>query len=367
MADALFNADSVGQLAAEYAAAVPGFDAARFSGAALAGFADRALLARLDWLADCLSAQLDPEFPRMADQMQAAMPAVLNPDARDDDFGRFIHAVPGILAVRYGLEDHPERALELIYDATKRFSMEFYIRPFINRWPDRTVARLTAWAQDENYHVRRLVSEGTRPRLPWAKNITMTSEARVPLLQALHADRTRYVTRSVANHLNDLSKEDPDLVVSLLAEWQRERRQAPKELDWMRRHGLRTLVKQGHAPAMAALGYHRDAQVSVTASVAASVVAMGDAVVFDVTVTAATETPVLVDYRIRFARPGGKSAEKVFKLRQGVVHQCAPYTVRKAHKLKAGASTFALHPGPHRITVQVNGCDHAVLDFDLTG
>lgn len=97
--------------------------------------------------------------------------------------------------------------------------MEFYIRPFLNRWPDETLARLSLWAQDENYHVRRLVSEGTRPRLPWAKSVTLTQEQTIPFLDALHADIARFVTRSVANHMNDISKINADTVVSLLADW----------------------------------------------------------------------------------------------------------------------------------------------------
>ncbi len=171
--DHLFNGDTVGRLAAEYAAAVPGFDAARFEAEALAGFPDRELMARLEWMADCLEPQLAMDFPAMADQLEAAMPAPLDPALRDDDFGHFIHALPGILAVRHGLEAHRDRALDLLYAATQRFSMEFYIRPFLNRWPDETLARLAIWARDDNYHVRRLVSEGTRPRLPWARAVRL--------------------------------------------------------------------------------------------------------------------------------------------------------------------------------------------------
>ena len=164
--DHLFNAETIGDLAAEYAAALPVFDAGPFQQEVLAGLPGRALLERLEWIADCLEPRLAPDFPTLADQVEAAMPPPLDPGRRDDDFGRFIHAVPGILAVRHGLEAHRNRALDLLYAATQRFSMEFYIRPFLNWWPEETLARLALWARDENYHVRRLVSEGTRPKLP---------------------------------------------------------------------------------------------------------------------------------------------------------------------------------------------------------
>jgi len=193
--DQLFNAQTIGQLAGEYAAGIAGFDAARFEREAMSGFAERELLARMDWMADCLERQLAADFPTMAYQLEAAMPTRLSPDKTDDDFGHFIHGLPGILAVRHGLKHHRDRALDLLYAATQRFSMEFYIRPFLNRWPDETLARLQLWAGDDNYHVRRLVSEGTRPKLPWAKAVRLGTDETVPLLNKLHSDPTRYVDR----------------------------------------------------------------------------------------------------------------------------------------------------------------------------
>ena len=364
--DHKFNAQTVRQLAQEYAAEIPSFDAAKFESEALSGFAVRELMQRLEWMADCVESQLSSDFLTLADQLEAAMPSRLDPALTDDDFGHFIHAIPGILAVRHGLENHCERALDLIFVATQRFSMEFYIRPFLNRWPEETLARLAEWSKDENYHVRRLVSEGTRPRLPWAKSVTLTQEQTVPLLNGLQGDQTRYVTRSVANHLNDIAKIDADRVVALLQDWSIAGKQSAKELDWMTRHSLRTLVKQGHAGALDLLGFRADAPVLVSAEILTPVVAMGDAVSFEIEITSQTDCPVLVDYRIDFARADGKRAEKVFKLKQGKVCFGAPLTLKKSHKLKAGASTFTLYEGPHRITIQVNGMDHTVLNFELT-
>lgn len=363
--DHLFNAQSMAQLAAEYSKGVPSFDAARFQREALAGFGERELMQRLEWIADCVSSQLSPDFTVLAKQLIAAMPQRLDPSLKDDDFGHFIHAIPGILAVRHGLEEHRELALELLYEATQRFSMEFYIRPFLNRWPDQTLARLAVWARDPNYHVRRLVSEGTRPKLPWAKAVDLSQDQSVPLLEMLYGDPTRYVTRSVANHLNDIAKIDPDLVVSLLDRWGVGGKQSAKELDWMTRHGLRTLIKQGHAGALSLLGFRADAPVQVSARMLTPIVKMGQAASFEVDIEATQDCPVLVDYRISFARSGGKRSEKVFKLKQGTTRVGAPLSISKTHKLKAGASTFTLYEGAHSITIQVNGVDHTVLDFEL--
>lgn len=364
--DALFNPETVGQLAEEYASGIAGFDAGRFTRDALAGFPDRELMARMEWMADCLEGQLSPDFNTMADQLEAAMPPALSLEHSDDDFGHFIHALPGILAARHGVENHRPRAMELLYRATQRFSMEFYIRAFLIRWPEETLADLTRWASDENYHVRRLVSEGTRPRLPWAKAVGLSPEQTLPLLDTLHNDPTRYVTRSVANHLNDLSRSVPDDVVARLRSWHSDARQDKKELDWMTRHALRSLVKSGHAGALAALGYRSDVDVEARIMLHTPQVEIGHDLIFDCQIASQTALPLLVDYRIDFARPEGKRGQKVFKLKQGQTTPTRPFEVSKKHKLKAGATTFTWYPGTHRLILQVNGIDRTSVQFEVT-
>jgi len=307
LADQLFNEQTISDLAAQHAAALPGFDAADFTQEVVSRFPELALMERLEWIVDCLEKRLSDDFPTMADQLEAAMPPVLDPTLTDDDFGQFTHAPPGYLAVRHGLEDHRERALDLIYENTKRFAMEWPIRPFLNRWPEETLARLKLWARDENYHVRRLVSEGTRPKLPWAKKLDMEVTTPLPLLDMLHADKTRYVTRSVANHLNDIAKTHPDLVVKTLQDWQKRREQAQKELDWMTRHALRTLIKQGHVGAMELLGFKADAPVSLKRlSLKNTDIAPGDALEFELDLQASEASAVIIDYVIHFQKAGAK-------------------------------------------------------------
>jgi len=363
--DHLFNAESIGDLAAEYAAAWPDFDAERFTAEVLAGFPGRELMQRLDWIADCLEPSLPAGFPAMAEALEAAMPPPLDPTLTDDDFGRFIHAVPGIIAVRHGLEGDRDRALDLLHEATQRFSMEFYIRPFLNRWPEETLARLSLWAGSDNYHVRRLVSEGTRPKLPWARAVDLSPERTLPLLDRLHADRARYVTRSVANHLNDLTKTVPDRVIAHLEDWQGRSDQTAKELDWMTRHALRTQVKAGAPQALRLLGFDPDAALEVGLSLVATKIRIGETLDVAVTLTASKDTPVIVDYVLFFPTASGKTRQKTFKLKQSTVPARQELRLTKAHKLKANATTFALIPGPHRIEVQVNGRIRAKASFDL--
>lgn len=361
LADQLFNAESAGALAQE-ASVLPGFDAGRFLDHVLPRFDGLGVHARLGVLADGLEAQLPSDFNAMAEALEATLPEPLDPARKDDDFGRFIHAVHGVLAARHGLE-HPERALDLLHAATQRFSMEYAIRPFLNRWPDLVLARMQGWVRDPHYHVRRLVSEGTRPKLPWGMRITLDPRAPLPLLDVLHADDTRFVTRSVANHLNDLGKTDPDAVLGRLTAWHQSGAQAPRELDWITRHALRTAVKRGETGALALLGYRPDLPVTARLEIQPEL-RIGEVL----TIAASLESPeagrVLVDYRLRFARPAG-SAEKVFKLKAAELAPGKPLTLSKGHRMKGDASTFRLHPGPHAVILQVNGRDLAESGFTL--
>lgn len=364
--DHLFNAQSLGDLAREYEAGVAGFSAQTFLDEVLPKLPALELMARIEAMADGIEAQLAPDFSTMADQIEAAMVPPLDASLSDDDFGRFIHSVPGVLAVRHGLEPDPTRALDLLYQATQRFSMEFYIRAFLNRWPEETMTRMAAWAGDTNYHVRRLVSEGTRPKLPWARAITLDPMAPLPLLERLHADPTRFVTRSVANHLNDIAKIAPDTVVETLTRWRDLGQQDAKELEWMTRHALRTLIKQGHAGALALLGYTRDVPVHLASlTVQEPEVPRGAALEFAFELTADRRSPVLVDYVISFAKADGRLSPKTFKLKQGVASPNKPFVAKKTHKFKWDATTFKLFPGAHRLAIQVNGVIKGTVDFTL--
>lgn len=361
--DELFNAETVGRLASGFRTADPGFDP-DFEARVLSRFPELELKQRIDWIADCLIEALPVPFPDMAARITAALPPPLDPTRTDDDFGSFIYAPLGEVAVKRGLEDHRDLSLDLIETLTQRFSMEFAIRPFLNRWPEETMARLADWADHPSYHVRRLVSEGSRPRLPWGIGIPLPPGTALPLLDRLHADPARFVTRSVANHLNDISKHDPALVVDALTRWQTAGRQRPEELAWMTRHALRDLVKKGDPGAMALLGYRMDVPITADLSLPATA-RIGESFDLRATLTAGEDLPVLVDYAIAFIRPSG-IRRKVHKLTTATLTAGAPLTLTKRHKLPASATTYSLHPGPHEVELLVNGRVRATAVVTLT-
>lgn len=364
MKDQFFNEGKVRYLADLFARAVPEFDASEFQARVMARLPELELKARLNWIAECLGETLPGGLDRVGPAILAALPEPLDPDLTDNDFGDFIFAPLGEWVARIGQED-PQRSLDLIEALTQRFSMEFAVRPFLNRSPEAVLERMRGWCGHESYHVRRLVSEGTRPRLPWGSGIGLTAEETLPLLDQLHADGTRFVTRSVANHLNDIARSDPGAVLARLQQWRAEGRQRPEELRWMTGHSLRGLVKAGHPGALKMLGYDPEAELSVDLAVTAPA-RIGGALEFRAKLTAPQPLPVLVDYIVHFRRPGGRISAKVHKLKQAAITG-KPLVLTKVHRLKGDATTFTLVPGAHRLELQVNGKVRAAVDFELLG
>lgn len=360
--DQLFNQEKTRYLAGLFSS--DQFNADAFEARVMQRLPELELKERINWIAECLAESVPGDLPEIAPTLKAALPPPLDPTRSDDDFGDFIFAPLGEWVVNVGM-DHPDLALDLIEEITQRFSMEWAIRPFLNRWPDQVLSRMESWCDHPSYHVRRLVSEGTRPRLPWGLAVGLELTDPLPLLDRLHGDPTRYVTRSVANHLNDITKKHPDLVLERLTQWERGGQQQSDELRWITSHALRGLVKSGHPAAMKMLGYDPEAELDVLV-VVKDEARIGDALEFEITVQGTPGQPVLVDYIIHFLRPGGKVSAKVHKLKQAEIGKDG-LILKKRHKLKGDATTFKLVPGPHRMEIQINGRVQKEVDFDLLG
>ncbi len=364
--DHLFNAETVGRLGGHFEDAGV-FKAAPFVADVMAEMLPLELKARINLIAEVLGRYLPREFPKAAQAISGALPPPLDPTLTDDDFGHFIYAPLGVYVENHGLEGHLDQSLDTLEQITQRFSMEYSIRAFLNKHPDATLARLQDWISHDHYHVRRLVSEGTRPKLPWGQGIGLTSDQTLPLLDQLQADPTRFVTRSVANHLNDITKKDPDAVITRLENWQADGTQKGKELDWMRKHALRGLIKAGHPGAMTHLGYSPDAPVILSQfSISPDSIARGESVEIALTLQADTNVPLIVDYVIDFMKANGTTAPKVFKIKVLDAKAGKPVVIKKKHTFKDNATTFTLYPGAHQLHVQVNGRSVASVPFELT-
>jgi 3-methyladenine DNA glycosylase AlkC len=255
------------------------------------------------------------------------------------------------------------------YELTQRFTAEFSIRVFLERYPEATLARLREWARDPNVHVRRLVSEGTRPRLPWAPRLRSFQDDPRPvleLLELLKDDPELYVRRSVANNLNDIGKDNPAALVETCRRWLDG---ASAERRWLVRHALRSAVKRGDPDALALLGFGAEAVVAVRdLRIEPTVAPIGGSVTVAVELAneSAETQPLLVDLRIHFVKANGKTSPKVFKLKELELEPGASARLGKTISL-AQHSTRTHYPGRHRVELLVNGRASEAGAFDVVG
>lgn len=363
--DLLFNEDKVAQIAAELSRAQPTFDAAAFTDEVVSRFPGLELKQRIAWIADCLQASLPSDYRRAVRVLLRSLPAPCDPARSDGDFGDFIYAPYAEYVARHGCTRRDlEFSLTALRELTTRFSAEDAIRTFINAFPDETRTTLIEWTTDDHYHVRRLCSEGTRPRLPWSRRLTTAVDYAVPLLDRLYGDPTRFVTRSVANHVNDISKVDPGLALGLLRRWRESGQQDVREMDYIVRHATRSLVKQGDGRAMELLGIPARPAVTLSEIQIPEQVQLGSALEFAFTIRALEDTEVIADYVLHYhGKSGGLTGRKVFKLKRISLAKGEQATLTKRHLLRAGMTTREIRPGRHELEIQLNGLSQCRCSF----
>lgn len=243
----------------------PGFAARAFEEHALAGLDGLGLMQRGRRIAQALHQFL----PGSYSEAVAILLASLTPartDAEEFGLAELFHLPHSFFIADYGRDpaynqgqDPFEASMRALYELTTRFTSEFAIREFLLEQPERTLEQIRAWLNDPNPHVRRLCSEGTRPRLPWGKRIpALVADPRptLPILEALNNDPSLYVRRSVANHLGDIAKDHPELVFSICERWLGAG--APPEVKWVIRHALRHPAKKGNPWALEIRAAARD-------------------------------------------------------------------------------------------------------------
>jgi 3-methyladenine DNA glycosylase AlkC len=264
--------------------------------------------------------------------------------------------------------DHFEEAFDLMYLLTQDFTSEFAIRPFLKKDFNRCLKKLSKWIEDENVHIRRWVSEGTRPILPWGGKIQAFIENPITLnlIEKLKYDEELYVRKSVANHLNDISKSHPQLVVETLKRWEAK---APKthveKIRWIKKHSLRTLIKNGHPEALALMGASKQVDCKISKLVLnKKTYQLGDDIIFsfDVISTSRKSQNLIVDYGIRFCKSGGKSSIKIFKLKVLNILPGETKSFRKTHSLRK-ITTMKFYSGMHELILQINGSTHEKVSW----
>ena len=362
-----FCAPLVRRLARAVEQVHPRFPSGAFIRDAVAGLDELELLDRGKHIAAALAKHLPPAYPEAIEVLLRS----LGPEHAQDELlgvgmAPFFYLPHVVFVAERGL-DHFDLSMRAQYELTKRFSAEASIRPYIARDPERTFAVLRGWARDGDAHVRRLVSEGTRLRLPWAMRVPWLDQnpARVlELLELLKDDPTTLVRRSVANNLNDLGKIHPELLHETCAGWLTG---ASDERRALVEHALRSAIKRGEAGALALLGFGKKPSVAIeSVHFAPRRVTIGGhvAVRFTVRSTARVAQDLLVDLRVHFVKASGRATPKAFKLKR--------ITLPAGGQVElAGRVSLAVHttrqprPGRHAVDLVVNGAIMPAGAFDV--
>ncbi len=343
------------------------FDSRRFERTVLNNFEDLEMKARAMRMADALEATLpggdEAAFAQACDIVESALgpPVPVNGvageprDIAKDGLAGWIVWPLGEFVARQGIE-HPQRALVALHALTQRLTAEFAIRPFIVRHPTLVFDTLMRWTGDDSAHVRRLCSEGSRPRLPWGlrlKALIDDPSPTLPILAALQDDPSEYVRRSVANHLNDIAKDHPDIVVR----WVRDHQPgATAQRQAMLRHASRTLVKRGHADMLALWGAGAAFEGKLALSLSPTRLAIGDNVELALRVASTSRDAqrLVIDLVVHYVKANGSTSPKVFK---GWTIELAPGEKRDLRKaLPMRDVSIRRHfAGKHLVAVQVNG------------
>ena len=324
------------------------------------GFKDRANL-----ITSALVDFLPNDFPTSAQIIKSTFGPLQDEDINWESF----FYMPYALYVEWQgcKKEYLAISFDLLKEITKRFTSEFAIRLFIIEFPNETLPVLKEWAKDENHHVRRLVSEGSRPRLPWAKAIKSFKKDPTPallLLEILKNDDSRYVQKSVANHMNDITKDNPELALEVLARWKKDN---SPNTNWIVKHALRSEAKKGTTKALEILGYSSSPKIeTIDFKLNKNKVKIGEEIRFEFSIlNKGNKTEhLMVDYICHFMKSNGKTAPKTFKINTVKLKKDESIKVIKKQSFKL-ISTRKIYAGEHRIELFINGISFDELCFNL--
>lgn len=342
----IFNRARLEHFARETAAIHPGFDGERFLTLASEGLDDLSIMQRLRQIAVSFHATLPGPYEKNIEILWALAPRI--------NHGFASITLPEYVAL-YG-HDHFDLSMKALAFFTQFGSSEFAIRHFLQTDMARTLTVMESWSQDDNEHVRRLSSEGCRPRLPWSFQLKplITDPSPVAIiLENLRSDPALYVRKSVANHLNDITKDHPDWVLQKIAGWD----QANAHSAWIIRQALRTLIKKGDARALHVLGAGHKAEVTVDSfSVTPPELKLGGTVkiVAHITSTATASQKLVVDYAVHYVKKAGGTSKKVFKWKEITLDAGAGIELSISRAIR-DFTTRVHYPGRHAVELIVNG------------
>ena len=345
----MFNHNTVSKLSEAVAAAYPEFPGKAFLlGVFDADWDQRALKERVRHITETLRKYLPKGYRDALMVLTESLPRLGEQGFEKMVFPDFVEL--------YGLEDW-EQSIPALEFFTQHISAEFAIRPFIDRYPEKTLPKMLSWATHLHPGVRRLASEGCRPRLPWGmrlKSLVSDPSPILPILELLKDDEREEIRRSVANNLNDISKDHPEIVLEVLRKWQDP---GNDNMTRLIKHALRTLLKSGDPAALKLVGFSSNPKIKIeNVSLEPVNIHQGDKVQFsfEILSTGKSEQRLMIDYIVHFMRANGKQNPKVFKLSQKNIQPGERIQIIKNHSFQP-ISTRKYYSGKQTFQPQVNG------------
>ncbi|HEX6224052.1 MAG TPA: DNA alkylation repair protein [Chryseolinea sp.] len=338
---------------------IPGFEERKFVYSVFDNeWPDLELKQRTRQVTRALNQCLPPEYPR-AIEMIMSISGLLREREKAQSYP-FIF-LPEYIEL-YGLS-HFSLSMKAIEESTKLVSAEFAIRPFIIKYPRETMRCMLGWSTHPDAAVRRLASEGCRPRLPWAvglPDLKRDPSPILPILENLKTDPSEYVRRSVANNLNDIAKDHPEVALQIARNW----KGISKETDWIIKHGCRTLLKRGNEAVLTLHGFDPKAKASVKEFNTPKKIRIGDRLDFDFTFFSRERSSALfrLEYAIDYQTSTGKISRKVFKLSESTFEPYEPVHIRRKQSFR-DLTTRKHFRGKHYIRILANGKELAGSEF----
>ena len=359
----IYNLESITRMGKLIKAAHPDFNLPRFLKLANKDLAQLEMKERVTLISETLSLCLPPHYKKNIKILLKTLSQQRKDDSYLEDGIQGFMAWPYTTYIEtYGLEDF-KTSMNALKEITKRFTAEFGIRVFLEHHSKDSFKLLKVWKKDSDHHLRRLVSEGTRPRLPWGIKVLSVNEnlkRNTNLIYSLRNDESEYVRKSVANHLNDISYLDEDLFFSVL-----NKMGGSKKEDWIKRHASRSLLKKGHPQALELHGYNPELKCSTKFKLGSKSIKEGDRLKLSLQIkTSAKDSnqKILVEYCIHYLKQNGEYSIKPFRLKDATIS--SSLAIEKSIHFKK-VSTRKHYPGTHYISIQINGRKYGKEEFSL--
>jgi len=321
----------------------------------------RGLKARMKHIAATLHHFMPSQFDRAVKLIYKTIDAIRN----EGNKGALEYMFFPEYVEKYGL-DHFDTSMEAIEFITQFISCEFAIRPFIIRYPQKAMKQMLQWSKHESFHVRRLSCEGCRPRLPWAMALPALKKDPspiLPILENLKDDPAEFVRKSVANNLNDIAKDNTDVVLSIVKRWQG----TSPRTDWIIKHGSRTLLRKANPHAMKIFGLAVSDKIAVDKlKIAGPSITIGSTLHFTFELTNKGDQPIKlrVEYGIDYVKSGGKANRKLFKITENTYQPHKRVLFKRAQSFR-NLTTRKHYAGQHTLSIVINGQELASKKFQV--